>query len=153
MRKLNEDHGVHRNGLAKNRMAEETTLRYAVARLFLYLHRISVFYKPAVYRPALLVLYVPRARFTRVVSFDFALFVRNETFPVYTVRMILLLVGLAFQDYKDFFIFLPPLSVSHCRTFLSESRPEWSTSSRHDRPSLASREQRCSTRFHSFRPV
>lgn len=27
---------------------------------------------------------------------------------MYTVRIILLLVGLAFQDYKDFFIFLPP---------------------------------------------
>ena len=31
-----------------------------------------MFYKPAVHRPALLVLYVPRARFARVVRLDFA---------------------------------------------------------------------------------
>lgn len=37
---------------------------------------------------------------------------------VYTVRIILLLVGLAFGDYKDFFIFLPP-----CLSFL-----RWSAS-------------------------
>ena len=71
-----------------------------------------MFYKPAVYRPALLVLYVPRARFARVVRLDFArcLFSGSKaSFPVYTVRIILPLVGLAFRDYKDFFIFLPCL--------------------------------------------
>lgn len=39
------------------------------------LHRISVFYKPAVYRPSFLVLYAPRPRCARVVRFDFASFV------------------------------------------------------------------------------
>lgn len=75
-----------------------------------------MFYKPAVHRPALLVLYVPRARLARVVRLDFALFVledsRKEPSPCNAVRIILLLVGLAFQDYKDFFIFSPYLSLS-----------------------------------------
>lgn len=74
-----------------------------------------MFYKPAVHRPALLVLYVPRARLARVVRLDFALFVledsRKEPSPCNAVRIILLLVGLAFQDYKDFFIFSPYLSL------------------------------------------
>lgn len=34
----------------------------AVARVFPYLHRISMFYKPAVYRSSFLVLYAPRPR-------------------------------------------------------------------------------------------
>lgn len=33
---------------------------------------------------------------------------KERAFPVYIVRIILHLVGLAFQDYKDFFILLPP---------------------------------------------
>lgn len=38
-----------------------------------------MFYKPAVHRPALLVLYVPRARLARAVRLDFALFVLEDS--------------------------------------------------------------------------
>lgn len=47
-----------------------------LARVTAYLHRISVSYKPAVYRPSFLVLYAPR--FGRVARLDFASFVLGD---------------------------------------------------------------------------
>lgn len=54
---------------------------------------------------------------------------KERAFPVYIVRIILHLVGLAFQDYKDFFILLPPCPCLSFRFFfqmidiLSSLRP------------------------------
>ena len=53
--------------------------------------------------------------------------VPRASFPVYTVRLILPLVGLAFRDYKDFFIFLSCLCLLFFFFFFFILFPAWST--------------------------